>query len=47
MVKEIIMFGDTEIEKNIFQRYKKPIFLKYEGIDTILTLTSLIFFHIK
>lgn len=47
MVKEIIMFGDTEIEKNIFHRYKKPIFLKYEGIDTILTLTSLIFFHIK
>ena len=26
MVDEIVMFEDTEIEKDKFHRYKKPIF---------------------
>ena len=28
MGKEILTFGDIEIEKNKFYRYKSPIFLK-------------------
>ena len=38
MGKEIITFGNTEIEKYIFHHYKNPIFL--EDIDTNNILIS-------
>ena len=33
MGKEIKTFGDVEIEKNKFYRYKSPIFYLAEGIE--------------
>ena len=36
MGKEILMFNDTEIEKNKFYRNKSPIFLKDVDIKKVL-----------
>ena len=36
MGKEILMFNDTEIEKNKFYRNKSPIFLKDVDIEKVL-----------
>ena len=36
MNKEIIEFGNTEIEKQIFHSYKNPIFINDVDIDNIL-----------
>ena len=36
MDEEIITFGDTEIEKQIFYRYKSPIFLEDANTDNTL-----------
>ena len=36
MDKEILTFGDTEIEKNKFCRYKSPIFKKDADIEKLL-----------
>ena len=36
MGKEILTFGDIEIEKHKFHRYKSPTFLEDVGIDNIL-----------
>ena len=38
MEKEILMFGDTEIENNKFYHHKSPIFLK--NVDTEKVLAS-------
>ena len=35
MGKEILTFGDTEIEKHKFYRYNSPIFLEDLGIKKI------------
>ena len=35
MVKEILRFGDIEIKKSIFHRYKSPIFKKYVDIEKV------------
>ena len=35
MVKEILTFGDTEIEKNKLYRHKSPIFLKDVNIEKV------------
>ena len=36
MVKEILAFGNTEIEKNKFYLHKRPIFLKNVDIEKVL-----------
>ena len=36
MGKEVLAFGDTEIEKNKFYRHKGPIFLKDVDIEKVL-----------
>ena len=36
MDEEVITFGDTEIEKQKFYRYKSPIFLEDVNTDNIL-----------
>ena len=36
MAKEILMFGDNEIEKNKFDSHKSPIFLKDVDIEKVL-----------
>ena len=36
MGKEILTFGDTEIEKNKFYCYRSPIFLKDVDIEKVL-----------
>ena len=36
MVKEITTFGDIEVEKHVFHRYKTPIFLDYVDINNVL-----------
>ena len=36
MDEEVIKFGDTEIEKQKFYRYKSPIFLEDVNNDNIL-----------
>ena len=35
MVKEILRFGDIEIKKSIFHRYKSPIFKKDVDIEKV------------
>ena len=37
--KEILTFGDIEIEKNKFYRYKTPIFLGDVDIEKVLVST--------
>ena len=46
MNKEIITFGDTEIEKRKFHHRKNLILLEYVDIDSILT-SSLVFYGEK
>ena len=41
--KEILTFGDTEIEKNKFYRYKSPIFLKDVDIEKVLASNKITF----
>ena len=36
MGKEILTFGDIEIEKNKFHRHSSPIFLKDVDIEKVL-----------
>ena len=36
MGKEILTFGDTEVEKYEFYCHKRPIFLKDVGIEEVL-----------
>ena len=36
MGKDILTFGDTEIERNKFYRHKSPIFLKDVDIEKVL-----------
>ena len=36
MGKEILTFGDIEIEKNKFYRHKTPIFLKDVDIEKVI-----------
>ena len=36
MSKEIIKFGDIEIEKRKFQRCKRPIFIENLDIENVL-----------
>ena len=36
MNKEIVAFGENEIEKRIFHRHKNPIFKKDVDIDNML-----------
>ena len=43
MVEEILMFGDTEIEKNKFYRNKASIFLKDEDIEKVLVSNKISF----
>ena len=43
MGKEILTFGDTEIEKNKFYRYKSPIFLKDVNIEKLLVSNKISF----
>ena len=38
MGKEILTFGDVDIEKNQFYHYKSPIFLKNVDIEKVLDL---------
>ena len=46
MNKEIITFGDIEIEKRKFHHRKNLILLEYVDIDSILT-SSLVFYGEK
>ena len=43
MGKEILMFGDIEIEKNKFYRNKTPIFLKDVNIEKVLVSNKISF----
>ena len=43
MGKEILTFGDIEIEKNKFYRHKTPIFLKDVDIDKVLVSNKISF----
>ena len=43
MGKEILMFGDTEIEKTNFYRDKTPIFLKDVDIEKVLACIKIYF----
>ena len=36
MSKEILTFGDNEIEKQKIHRYKNPTFLEYLDVDKML-----------
>ena len=38
MGKEILTFGDVDIEKNQFYHYNSPIFLKNVDIEKVLDL---------
>ena len=42
MGKEIITFGDIEVEKRKFNRYKYPIFLNDVNIDNTLVSRKII-----
>ena len=44
MGKEILMFGDIEIEKNNFYRNKTPIFLKDVDIEKVLVCNKICFY---
>ena len=39
MVKEILTFGDSDIEKNKFYHNKTPVFLKDVDIEKVLVST--------
>ena len=43
MNKEILTFGNIEIEKNKFYRHKTPIFLKDVGIEKVLVSNKISF----
>ena len=43
MGKEILMFGNIEIEKNKCYRYKSPIFLKDVDIEKVLVSNKISF----
>ena len=43
MEKAIIKFGDTEIEKQEFHQYKRPIWIKKIGINKILVSNEVSF----
>ena len=43
MGKEILTFGNIEIEKNKFYRRKTPIFLKDVGIEKVLVSNKISF----
>ena len=43
MGKEILTFGNIEIEKNKFYRHKTPIFLKDVDIDKVLVSNKISF----
>ena len=43
MSKEILTFGDTEIEKTKFYRQKTPIFIKDVDIEKVLTSNKISF----
>ena len=43
MGKEILTFGDIEIEKNKFHRHKTPIFLKDVDIKKVLLSNKISF----
>ena len=43
MGKEILTFGDIEIEKNKFYRHKSAIFLKDVDIDKVLVSNKISF----
>ena len=41
MSKEILIFGDIELEKNKFNHYKSPIFLKDVDIEKVLVSSKI------
>ena len=43
MDKEILTFGDIEIEKNKFYRHKIPIFLKDVDVEIVLVSSNISF----
>ena len=43
MDKEILTFGNTEIEKNTFYRYKSPIPLRDVDINKVLVFNKISF----
>ena len=43
MVKEILTFGDIEIEKNRFYRHKTPILLEDVDIEIVIVSNKISF----